>query len=100
MERERVVAERLKKANDRLREANRLKEDFLATASYELRTPLTNILGSLEVLRGMMEGEETEFLDMIEENGKRLKRTLNALLDLSMLRSREEDVELTPTSLD
>ena len=100
LERERVVAERLKKANDRLREANRLKEDFLATTSHELRTPLTNILGSLEVLRGMMEGEETEFLDMIEENGKRLKRTLNALLDLSMLRSGEEDVELTPTSLD
>jgi len=100
LERERVVAERLKKANDRLREANRLKEDFLATTSHELRTPLTNILGSLEVLRGMMEGEETEFLDMIEENGKRLKRTLNALLDLSMLRSGEEDVELTPTPLD
>ncbi len=100
LERERVVAERLKKANDRLREANRLKEDFLATTSHELRTPLTNILGSLEVLRGMMEGEKTEFLDMIEENGKRLKRTLNALLDLSMLRSGEEDVELTPMSLD
>ncbi|WP_263786174.1 sensor histidine kinase [Salinibacter grassmerensis] len=99
LERERVVAGRLKKANDRLREANRLKEDFLATTSHELRTPLTNILGSLEVLRGMMEGEETEFLDMIEENGQRLKRTLNALLDLSMLRSGEEDVELTPTPL-
>lgn len=100
LERERVVAERLKKANERLREANRLKEDFLATTSHELRTPLTNILGSLEVLRGMMDGEQAEFLDMIEKNGQRLKRTLNALLDLSMLRSGEEDVELTPTPLD
>jgi signal transduction histidine kinase len=100
LERERVVAERLKKANERLREANRLKEDFLATTSHELRTPLTNILGSLEVLRGMMDGEQTEFLDMIEKNGQRLKRTLNALLDLSMLRSGEEDLELTPMPLD
>ncbi|WP_103020000.1 ATP-binding protein [Salinibacter altiplanensis] len=100
LERERVVAERLKKANERLREANRLKEDFLATTSHELRTPLTNILGSLEVLRDLMEGEETEFLDMIEKNGQRLKRTLNALLDLSMLRAGEEDLGLTPMPID
>ena len=100
LERERVVAERLKEANEQLREANRLKEDFLATTSHELRTPLTNILGSLEVLRGMMDGDQTKFLDMIEKNGQRLKRTLNALLDLSMLRSGEEEVDLEPTPLD
>jgi len=100
LERERVVAERLKKANERLREANRLKEDFLATTSHELRTPLTNILGSLEVLRDMVSDEQKQFLDMIEQNGQRLKRTLNALLDLSMLRSGNEDLELTPRPLD
>ena len=99
LERERVVAERLKKANERLREANRLKEDFLATTSHELRTPLTNILGALEVLRDMVGGEQKQFLDMIEQNGQRLKRTLNALLDLSMLRSGSEDVKMSPTSL-
>ncbi|MEF8817682.1 MAG: HAMP domain-containing sensor histidine kinase, partial [Salinibacter sp.] len=100
LERERVVAERLKEANERLREANRLKEDFLATTSHELRTPLTNILGSLEVLRGMMDGDQAKFLDMIEKNGQRLKRTLNALLDLSMLRSGDEELDLEPTPLD
>ncbi len=99
LERERVVAERLKKANERLREANRLKEDFLATTSHELRTPLTNILGALEVLRDMVTDEQAEFLDMIEQNGQRLKRTLNALLDLSMLRSGNEDLNLSPTAL-
>jgi signal transduction histidine kinase len=100
LERERVVAERLKKANERLREANRLKEDFLATTSHELRTPLTNILGSLEVLRDMVSDEQKQFLDMIEQNGQRLKRTLNALLDLSMLRSGNEELALTPMPLD
>ena len=100
LERERVAAERIKTANERLREANRLKEDFLATTSHELRTPLTNILGALEVLRDMVGGEKTKFLDMIEQNGQRLKRTLNALLDLSMLRSGNEDVTLSPTSID
>ncbi|PSQ87225.1 MAG: histidine kinase [Bacteroidetes bacterium QH_2_63_10] len=100
LERERVVAERLKKANERLREANRLKEDFLATTSHELRTPLTNILGSLEVLRGTATDDQEKFLDMIEENGQRLKRTLNALLDLSMLRSGEKELDQTPVPID
>jgi len=100
LERERVVAERLKKANERLREANRLKEDFLATTSHELRTPLTNILGALEVLRDMVTDEQEEFLDMIQKNGERLNRTLNALLDLSMLRSGEEVLDLAPVAVD
>lgn len=99
LEQERVVAERLKRANERLREANRLKEDFLATTSHELRTPLTNILGFVDVLRDTATEQQEHFLDVIEENGNRLNRTLNALLDLSMLRSGEEDVELTPIPL-
>lgn len=100
LERERVVAERLKRANERLREANQLKEDFLATTSHELRTPLTNILGSLEVLRETASEKQKSFLDIIEKNGKRLKRTLNALLDLSMLRSGDEDLDRTPIPID
>ncbi|MFB6231252.1 MAG: ATP-binding protein [Salinibacter sp.] len=99
LEQERVVAERLKQANERLREANRLKEEFLATTSHELRTPLTNILGSLEVLRDTATDEQKSFLDIIEKNGKRLKRTLNALLDLSMLRSEDEEPDLSPTPI-
>ncbi|MFB6274269.1 MAG: ATP-binding protein [Salinibacter sp.] len=100
LKQERVVAERLKRANERLREANRLKEDFLANTSHELRTPLTNILGSLEVLRDTATVQQEQFLDMIEKNGKRLKRTLNALLDLSMLRSGEEEIDRGLVSID
>lgn len=100
LEQERIVAERLKRANDRLREANRLKEDFLATTSHELRTPLTNILGSIDIVRNMASEEQEQFIDIIEKSGKRLKRTLNAILDLSMLRSGEEDADLTPIPID
>jgi Signal transduction histidine kinase len=48
----------------------------------------------------MMDGDQAKFLDMIEKNGQRLKRTLNALLDLSMLRSGDEELDLEPTPLD
>lgn len=100
LEQERIVAGRLKRANERLREANRLKEDFLATTSHELRTPLTNILGSIDVLRSMATDEQEQFIDVVEKSGKRLKRTLNALLDLSMLRSGNEDADLSPIPVD
>lgn len=100
LERERVIADRLKRANERLREANRLKEDFLATTSHELRTPLTNILGSIELLRDTASEEQEQFLEMLEKNGQRLKRTLNALLDLSMLRSGEEEMDPRPVPID
>jgi signal transduction histidine kinase len=99
LEKEREVRQQLERANKRLREANQLKEDFLANTSHELRTPLTNILGFVDVLRDSATNGQERFLDAIEKNSRRLERTLNALLDLSKLRSGSEDLELEPTAL-
>ncbi len=99
LERERKAKQQLKRANERLREANRLKEEFLANTSHELRTPLTNILGFIDVLRDTATVEQEQFLSAIEENGKRLQRTLTALLDLSRLRSGDDEPDLQPTPL-
>ena len=99
LEKEREVRQQLERANKRLREANQLKEDFLANTSHELRTPLTNILGFVDVLRDSATDGQERFLDAIEKNSRRLERTLNALLDLSKLRSGSEDLELEPTAL-
>lgn len=97
LEKERKALRKLEEANERLREANRLKENFLANASHELRTPLTNILGAVEALRDFTADAEERFLDTIKNNGKRLERTLNALLDLSRLRSGDGDTVLATT---
>lgn len=99
LEKEREVRQQLERANKRLREANQLKEDFLANTSHELRTPLTNILGFVDVLRDSATEDQQRFLSAIEKNSRRLERTLNALLDLSKLRSGSEDLELEPTAL-
>ncbi|MFB6247350.1 MAG: ATP-binding protein [Salinibacter sp.] len=99
LEKEREVRQQLERANERLREANQLKEDFLANTSHELRTPLTNILGFVDVLRDSATDHQGQFLNAIEKNSRRLERTLNALLDLSKLRSGSEDLELEPTAL-
>lgn len=94
LEREQEAKRKLKKANKRLQEANRLKEEFLANTSHELRTPLTNILGFVDVLRETPPEEQEQFLDALEKNGKRLKRTLDALLSLSRLRSENGQTDL------
>jgi signal transduction histidine kinase len=97
--RERLANERLQRANTRLRQANELKENFLASTSHELRTPLTNILGFADLLKEETETRVHPHLDVIEDNGRRLLRTLNALLDLASLRAGEMSPNLRRTNV-
>ncbi len=77
----------LRSANASLEQANQMKDEFLANASHELRTPLTAILGFTSVLKEEVPDENLEFLGLIDENGKRLLKTINSLLDLAKLRA-------------
>lgn len=85
--RERVINERLQQLNEELQQANKLKDEFLATTSHELRTPLTAILGFTSILHEELPERYHEFLHLIDDSGKRLLHTLNALLDLAKLRA-------------
>src|SRR5690606_22602110 len=64
---ERVVNERLTQVNDRLRQADLLKDQLLSNTSHELRTPITAILGFTSVLKDEAPQNMQEFLDIIEE---------------------------------
>ena len=70
--------------NERLRELDRLKDEFVALVSHELRTPLTSICGYLElVLDGETENltdEQRQFLGVVERNSDRLQRVVGDLL--------------------
>ncbi len=106
LERERQVNERLQdlnkrleQANETLRQADRLKDEFLANTSHELRTPLTGILGCSAILRDEVEGEQREFVNMIDENGQRLLNTLDSLLDLARLRAGLMDLDFKEMDL-
>jgi PAS domain S-box-containing protein len=68
-------------------EANRLKDEFLATVSHELRTPLTSILGWATMLRSNDFDEEAvhRALETIERNAKNQKQIIEDLLDVSRI---------------
>jgi two-component system, OmpR family, phosphate regulon sensor histidine kinase PhoR len=72
-----------------IRRLERVRRDFVANASHELKTPLTAIRGFAETL---MESEpppplREQFLDAIQKNTVRLQRLVDDLLDLSRLES-------------
>jgi len=77
----------LQDANQRLREVDEMKTEFLANISHELRTPLSVIIAYTEAMRDGLVGEQDrrQFLDVIAENGQGLLRLINDLLDLSKL---------------
>lgn len=88
----------------RYREAeaqNRAKDNFLATLSHELRTPMTSILGWVQFLRtGEYSLEELqEALQMIESSAKLQKRLIDDMLDVSRIVLGKFHVELRPTHL-
>lgn len=72
-----------------LREANRLKDEFLATLSHELRTPLTAITGWVEIL-GEAQGEHkdedlADGINAISASATSLTQLISDLLDLSRI---------------
>jgi two-component system phosphate regulon sensor histidine kinase PhoR len=75
-----------------LKNADRVRRDFVANASHELRTPLTAIRGFAETLRdGALDEAETarRFVDRILDQCRRLQLLLDDLLTLSRLESLE-----------
>ena len=84
---ERTTAE-LRAANERLKELDRLKDDFLSIVSHELRTPLTSIRSFAEILSAnpaLPPERRSEFLDIVTSESERLTRLINQILDLAKL---------------
>ena len=74
---------------DREQQANRLKDEFLATLSHELRTPLNAIVGWVHLLRrGQLPAEEAKHaLERIDRNAHAQARLVQDLLDVSRITS-------------
>jgi signal transduction histidine kinase/ActR/RegA family two-component response regulator len=82
-------------------EANRIKEDFLATLSHELRTPLNALLGWTQMLKAPSLDEATRrrALESVERNAQAQAVLINDLLDVSRVMSGKLRLDPKPVDL-
>jgi len=80
-------------------EKDKAKTHFIATLSHELKTPVSAILMSTNLLRNARTGTlgdgQRELIDTIESNSERIRRTINEILDLSKIESGTIDLNLS-----
>lgn len=85
-----------------VRAAERVRREFVANVSHEIRTPITAIVGYVEALEADRERipEDLQFmLDVIRRNSDRLRLLIDDVLHLSTLESRQTDLELRRESV-
>ncbi|ASJ73121.1 sensor histidine kinase [Granulosicoccus antarcticus] len=84
------ATDELRSANERLQELDRLKDEFVATVSHELRSPLTSIRAFSEILLTnpeMETAQREEFLGIVVKESERLTRLVDQVLDLAKIES-------------
>jgi len=95
--------EKLEKANVRLNELDRLKSEFLANVTHELRSPLVTALGYTDRILGLHLGEITDRqrhgLEVSKRNLQRLRELINEILDFSRLDAGVARFKMAPNDL-
>lgn len=89
--------------NNRLKQVDKLKDEFLANTSHELRTPLNGIIGLTESLLDGVSGDLPDNaktnLALVVASGKRLSNLVNDILDFSKLKDRHLTLNCKPLDL-
>jgi PAS domain S-box-containing protein len=83
-------------------EVERLKSDFIATVSHELKTPLTSMKGSLQFIlkKGKwLTGVEREMLGVCERNTERLISMINSILEISRIEANQVPFHKKPVNI-
>ncbi len=88
---------------ERLRQVDKLKDEFLANTSHELRTPLNGIIGIAESLMdgvtGVLSKKTIRNLSLVVASGKRLANLVNDILDFSKLKTHNLELCIKPVDL-
>ena len=88
------IIEETRQEQQRAEEASEAKSLFLANMSHEIRTPLNGIVGFTELLKNTdLNGEQKEFVDIIEKSSENLLEIINNILDLSKIESNKIEIE-------
>ncbi|MCM1265865.1 MAG: HAMP domain-containing histidine kinase [Candidatus Gastranaerophilales bacterium] len=99
-----ILYQEITETNKKLAKLERLKSEFISIVSHELKTPLTSIKNSLDIVSSGKTGDITDsmmkFLDMAKRNVKKLSRIINDLLDMSKIEAGKMDYSYTKTSIE
>ncbi|MFQ4135958.1 response regulator [Nodosilinea sp. PGN35] len=96
-----LLYETTREQADQLRQANRIKDEFLAVLSHELRSPLNPILGWAKILQTkQQDAAKTQYaLATIERNARLQAQLIEDLLDVSRILQGKMSLQTVPVSL-
>jgi signal transduction histidine kinase len=82
------LTKKLKESYDQIQVTQKMQEEFIDVAAHELRTPIQPILGLSDLLQKKIQDEEqSQLLDIVVRNAKRLERLTEDILDVSRIES-------------
>ncbi|HEX7420542.1 MAG TPA: CHASE domain-containing protein, partial [Thermoanaerobaculia bacterium] len=94
------IAERLRRSEAELQRANQAKDEFLATLSHELRTPMTAILGWSKLLLDDLDDEtQAMAVDSIQKSGRAQAQLIDDLLDVSRITAGKMRIDPKPIDI-
>jgi len=98
-----VISNELAEKNQELVRLDKLKDEFLANTSHELKTPLHGIIGLAESMAegaaGALASSQQKNISMIVSSGRRLYNLINDLLDFSKIRRSDMALYLQPVDV-
>ncbi|MEJ1402795.1 MAG: hybrid sensor histidine kinase/response regulator [Candidatus Sedimenticola sp. (ex Thyasira tokunagai)] len=97
-----LTEDELRKANERLKELDKLKSMFIASMSHELRTPLNSIIGftgmMLQGVSGELNEEQEDNLNRVYRSGQHLLGLISDVIDISKIEAGR--IEVFPQHFD
>ena len=95
------ITDKIRKQHNDILKASKMRQEFTANVSHELKTPLTSIIGYSELLKteGIDEKQKNHFIEEIMKNADRLLNLIEDIIKVSKLSSSEVSFEFMDVNL-